>query len=291
VTRKAWKKDRDRYECHLKPRFGRKALDTITVMDVQRIVVDLRKTGKSPKTIRNVVELFKRVVNYARRLGLYDGENPANRATLPKVSGERGRFLEPGQVKKLWEVCQEYSDRVSANFILLALLTGCRRGELFRLKWEDVDFRGGWITLRDPKGGRDQVIPLNQSAIELLQDHPKVDGSPYVFPGVNGGARRDIRRPWAAMKEKVGLPSGFRLHDLRHSYASLLASSGQVPLHLVQRLLTHASPVMTQRYSHLAEESLKRGAETMDKIIAEALSGPGVDVKTASGESNENDLG
>ena len=121
----------------------------------------------------------------------------------------------------------------------MALLTGMRRGEMFKLKWEDVDFDRGFIHLRDPKGGKDQTIPLNQAAREVLEHHPKSD-SPFVFPGRGGKQRTEIRRPIDRIRKAAGLPKDFRpLHGLRHTYASMLASSGQVDLYTLQKLLTH----------------------------------------------------
>ena len=116
-----------------------------------------------------------------------------------------------------------------------------RRGELFKLQWQDVDFERGFIHIRTPKGGKDQTIPLNQAAREVLENHPKSD-SPYVFPGRGGKQRTEIRRPIDRIRKAAELPKDFRpLHGLRHTYASMLASSGQVDLYTLQKLLTHKS--------------------------------------------------
>jgi len=273
VTRKSWDRDEDRYRCYFRDPLGGKSLDAITPMDIQKIVVDLRKSGKAPKTIRNALELIGRLFNFAKRMGLYPGDNPVEKVTKPKVTSQVERFLQPEEIRRLWTVCKNYHDPQAGNLVLFALLTGLRRSEIFKLKWEDIDLEGGWLILRNPKGGRDQKIPLNQLAIDLLKDHPRVEGSPYVFPGKGGRQRKDFKGPWRAIKELAGIPKDFRFHDLRHTYASYLASSGELPLQLIQRLLTHQSPQMTQRYAHLAEESLRRGARVMDKIIAEILGG------------------
>ncbi|MFX0203029.1 MAG: tyrosine-type recombinase/integrase [Candidatus Hodarchaeota archaeon] len=274
--KKSWDRDLNRYSTHLQPRFGKKALDAVTPMDVQRMILELKKNEKAPKSIRNTAELLKRLYNYARRLDLYDGANPLDRVKLPKVSNGVVEYLEPDQLKRLWEVCQSYPDIQARNFVRLALLTGCRRGELFRLRWDNVSLERGWMTLEDPKGGRDQVVPLNKMAILLLKSHPRVEGSLYVFPGKNGKQRVDFKRPWTHIRRLAELPQNFRFHGLRHTFASYLASSGQVPIHMVQRLLTHATPAMTQRYSHLAEDALRRGAETMDRILADILGDKGI---------------
>jgi integrase len=143
---------------------------------------------------------------------------------------------------------------------------------MFRLRWEDVDFERGFIYIRSPKGGRDQRIPLNDGARDLLLNMPRGD-SAFVFPGRHGDQRTDINKAVRKIKEEAGLPKSFRaLHGLRHVYASMLASSGQVDLYVLQRLLTHKSPVMTQRYAHLRDDTLKRAANLAGSLLKEASS-------------------
>ena len=155
----------------------------------------------------------------------------------------------------------------------MALFTGMRRGELFRLSWNDIDFEKGFIHLRDTKGGRDQRIPLNESAQKLLENFPK-SKSQFVFPGRDGGQRVDIKRHVNRIKRAAGLPKEFRaLHGLRHTYASMLASSGQVDMYTLQKLLTHKSPLMTQRYAHLRDETLKSASKLAGDLIEDAQSG------------------
>jgi integrase len=149
----------------------------------------------------------------------------------------------------------------------LALFTGMRRGELFNLKWSDIDSRNGFITIRDPKGGEDQRIPLNPEARQILDSHPKTK-SLYVFPGRSGNKRTDINKQVKRIKEQAGLPKSFRaLHGLRHVYASILASSGKVDMYTLQKLLTHKGPAMTQRYAHLRDDALKSASNLIGEII------------------------
>jgi integrase len=172
------------------------------------------------------------------------------------------------------EALEKASNLQVAHLMKMALLTGMRRGELFRLKWDDVDFERGFINIRDPKGGQDQKIPLNGKAREFLQSHPRSD-SPYVFPGRRGGKRVDVNHQIKQIKEAAGLPKDFRaLHGLRHVYASMLASSGQVDLYTLQKLLTHKSPTMTQRYAHLRDQTLRQAADLASNLIEQFTCGP-----------------
>jgi len=146
-----------------------------------------------------------------------------------------------------------------------------RRGELFNLKWSDVDFDQGFLYIRDPKGGPDQKIPLNKEARRVLESHDRI-GSKYVFPGRNGNRRVSVKTPINRIKKRAGLPSNFRpLHGLRHAFASMMVSSGQVDLYTLQKLLTHKDSRMTQRYAHLRDDALKRASNVAGDIIGKAI--------------------
>lgn len=152
----------------------------------------------------------------------------------------------------------------------LALFTGMRRGELFRLKWEHVDFKRKFILLDAPKGSVSQQIPMNDTAKDILLSHERT-ASPYVFPGKAGGQRTDVRGPINRIKKRAGLPESFRpLHGLRHAYASMLASSGEVDMYTLQKLLTHKSPQMPQR-SHLRDDALRKASNVAQGIISDAV--------------------
>jgi integrase len=169
---------------------------------------------------------------------------------------------------------------MAANFMKMVLFTGMRRGELFRLQWQDIDFQNGFIHIREPKGGQDQKIPLNSAARALLSDHPQIENTLYVFPGRGGEERTDIKKQVNRVKETAGLPKEFRaLHGLRHVYASMLASSGEVDLYTLQKLLTHKSPAMTQRYAHLRDDAMKKAANVAGDIINQAASNKPKNVK------------
>jgi len=149
-----------------------------------------------------------------------------------------------------------------------------RLGELLKLQWDDIDFERGFIHVRhNPKGGKDQTIPLSHAAREVLETHPRTD-SPFVFPGRNGRQRSGISVPVNRIKQRAGLPKDFRpLHGLRHTYASMLASSGQVDLYTLQKLLTHKNPGMTMRYAHLRDETLRLASDLAGDLIGQAMNG------------------
>jgi integrase len=146
-----------------------------------------------------------------------------------------------------------------------------RRGEVMNLRWDDVDLGRGFLKLRDPKGKRDQYVPLSDEALELLKNHPRENE--YVFTQEYGSPRSKSRVALSssAIKRAAGLPDDFRPnHGLRHSFASALADSGEVTLQQLMALLTHKTPSMTMRYSHLSDQALKRSANVMSRIVKNA---------------------
>ena len=171
------------------------------------------------------------------------------------------------QIDNLLLVLDEESNIQVANLVRFALFTGMRRGEIFNLKWSDINFQKKIIRIRNPKGGQDVTIPLNEPTEKVLTTHPNI-GSDYVFPGLNGGRRNNCTRPMKRIKEKADLPDDFRMfHGLRHVYASQLASSGKVDLYTLQTLMTHKSPLMTQRYAHLRNDTLIQASNVISDLI------------------------
>jgi integrase len=183
-----------------------------------------------------------------------------------KWDNQKTEDLTPEQLKSLLAAIDNSTDIQAADMMRLALFTGMRRGEMFKLKWNDVDNQRGFISIRNPKGGVSQKIPLNEQARKVLESHPRK--SEYVFVTHKGNAFVDIGRRVKSDKRGRGIPADFRaLHGLRHSFASMLASSGKVDLYTIQKLLTHKSPVMTQRYAHLRDETLKNASTLAGQII------------------------
>lgn len=259
--------DQNRFENYIKPKFGDREPAEIIPLDVDRLRIKLLKS-KAPGTVKNVLELLRRIINYGVKKKLCPGIDFT--IEMPQVDNEKTEDLTPDQLSKLLKAIDKDTNIQAANMMRMALFTGLRRGEMFKLRWRHVDFNRGFINIKDPKGGPDQKIPLNDAARELLESHPRTR-SQFVFPGRNGKKRTDIKHQVNRIKEDAGLPADFRaLHGLRHVYASMLASSGEVGMYTLQKLLTHKDPKMTQRYAHLRDETLKRASGVAADIIQNA---------------------
>ncbi|MCX5814245.1 MAG: site-specific integrase [Proteobacteria bacterium] len=260
--------DINRYDLHIKQPFGDKEPKDIAPLDVDGLRLKLLKIRK-PGTVRNVMELLRRIMNFGVKKHLCSALNFT--IEMPQANNLRTEDLSPEQLAKLLEAIEGEENIQAANFMKIVLFTGMRRGELFRLQWSDIDFDRGFICIRDPKGGIDQTIPLNDEARNLLINHEK-QNSLYVFPGRKGKQRTDIKKQVNKIKDKAGLPKEFRaLHGLRHLFASMLASSGQVDMYTLQKLLTHKSAAMTQRYAHLRDETMRQASNLAGGIIGDAI--------------------
>ena len=263
--------DLNRYNLYLRSKFGGIEPRELIQLEIDRLRIKLLKT-KSPQTTKHVLTLLQRICNFGVNRGLSRG--PGFKFQMPRVHNVKTEDLSPDQLTSLLKAIDEDYHPCAGPMMKLVLFSGMRRGEMFKLKWEHIDFERGFIHLVDPKGGPDQIIPLNDAARGLLEGHPRTDN--FIFPRRNGGQRTDIQRPVNRIRDRAGLPKDFRaLHGLRHVYASMLASSGQVDLYTLQKLLTHKSPVMTQRYAHLRDETLKKASALAGDIVTEAGKGNG----------------
>ena len=265
---KALSVDDSRFCKYLKDTLGDKEPKDLLPLDVDRIRVNLLKT-KSPQTVRHVLGILKRVCNFGFNKMLC----PAIpfRIEMPDVDNKKTEDLSQEELHRLLDAIAVDENKQVGNMMLMALYTGMRRGEMFKLIWSDIDFERGFILIRDPKGGKSQSIPLNDAARHLLDGHERTS-SKYVFPGENGGQRVSVRKASQRIRERAGLPKDFRpLHGLRHTYASMLASSGKVDIYTLQKLMTHKTPVMTQRYAHLRDDAMKRASDLAGDIISEAM--------------------
>jgi integrase len=156
--------------------------------------------------------------------------------------------------------------------IRLLALTGCRENEILSLRWDAVDLERGYLRLADTKTGK-SVRPLGASAAALIDALPRVEGNPFVLPGLKKGDHiKEAKRVWFAVRHAAGLDE-LRIHDLRHSYASVPAASGESLL-VLRSLLGHARAATTEKYAHLSNDPVKRAADKTSADIAAWLSKP-----------------
>jgi integrase len=271
-NKKSWYIDRCNFNKHLNPALGENILGAITQFDVEKLVLGLKKKKTkqgqplSAATIKHQLVLLTRILNIAIQWGIFTGQNPCERVKKPKLNNTVVAYLSNNELDKLTKILDSWPDKMQASIVKFAMFTGVRRNEIFKLEWIDINFESLKMTLRDPKGIKDQILPLSQQAMAVLETVPKEYETKYIFYSVLGKQRKTIRHGWKLIKEAAGLRESFRFHDLRHNYASCLVSNG-VSLYTVQALLTHKDAKTTQKYAHLADTTLKQAANLAGDIM------------------------
>jgi integrase len=254
-TKRSWQTDETVLRVHLLPTLGKLPLDEISNGNISEILNRMQNKGYSSGTTNRVLVLVRYIFNLARKWDVPGSEkNPtAGLNTAPDVCRER--FLSQAEVRRLFEVLDNDQNRTAAQAIKLLLLTGGRRNEITHARWEYVDWTNRTLLVPRSKNGRARLIYLNNGALELLKSVQRVGDNRYIFPSpITGRPSASLHFPWSRIREAAGLPA-VRVHDLRHSFASFLVNSG-VSLYTVQALLGHSNAKTTQRYAHLANQTL-----------------------------------
>lgn len=276
----SWDKDYQRWRDHVEKSLGKMKMDIITHHDIKRITDKMARTdsrlGKpySAATREQVRKLIARLYNWARRQGRHIGPNPANELLI-KVDNERDMKLSLAQCGRLLEVCdiKEYGEKwpEASAITKIAILTGRRRGEICEMEWQNIDWEINLYKAQNTKSGDDIVLTMPDDVRELLLSiGPQDEGEIFLnSQGQNYYHSLDAR--WQEIKVKAELPADLRFHDLRHSFASAYASSGEGDIHRLKELLGHKTLDMTLRYVHLFDEARQRDANVVADQIKAAI--------------------
>jgi integrase len=250
---------------HILPVIGAIRAHAVTPDDVRRVKTRLEK---KPTTGNRALAVTSKMFSWAiQQRYRPDGTNPA-KGIGKYTETARERYLSQAEIARLSAVLAEHKTQNSANILRFLLFTGARSGEVFKARWADVDFeRSTW---RKPaaytKQKRVHEVPLSAPALQLLAGLQQ-DGE-WVFPGPTGGPVTTLKKSWAVIRKKAGIED-VRIHDLRHTYASILISGG-ASLPLVGALLGHTQPTTTARYAHLFDEPLREATELVGRAITAA---------------------
>ena len=276
VNKATWQDDRQKYTLYIKQHLENMPMDRITVRHVEAILDHMRgqtsRLGKpyKPETLSKPLRLLKRVYNWSIQRKLYEGENPCKFVKIPAYDNRVTACMQKNEIQELLKVLDGWPNPRAALVVAFALYTGRRKGEILALTWENVNLDAGFVTFPGitTKNRRTQTIPVNDSALAILKKCQELRNGSHVFTNRQGerytasGFDTIRKRIWA----RAGL-SAYRFHDLRHSFASWLASSGEVDIYTLQTLLGHKTPAMTQRYAHLLNSSLRKAAAVADNIF------------------------
>ena len=258
------------YNKWLKPFLGGVKLNLISRISLIRVLQAMDKKHLSNRTKHYAVALTRQVLNFAIRNDLFSGENPAARFDeLKKDDNRRMRFLSEEELNDLLAEIKKHSYSV----YLMALISadcGLRAGEIFKLTWADVSLEKQMLFLRDTKNGRNRYAYMTNRVFDEFSKLKQGEGNEFLFQGRNGNKIEHVSRTFERAVRALGLNNGITdrrqkvvFHSLRHTFASRLVQK-RVSLYEVKELLGHSDIAMTQRYSHLADETLREAVSKLN---------------------------
>lgn len=251
--------------------FAGTAMHELKALDVRQYIRERENDGVSNSTINRELAALSAAINHCNREWEWQLPNPVAGRML-KENDARDRYLTHGEVGRLVSAAQKQRNRgLTADFILLAVNTGCRREEMLGLEWSRVDLSGDEPVIRlegrHTKSGKRRTIPLNGDALAALKRRrafvaEHCPDSPWVFARRSGERAVSIRSAFEKACREAGIKN-VRIHDLRHTAASWMITEG-ASLEVVKELLGHSSITMTERYAHLAPHRVREAVNRLE---------------------------
>ena len=264
--KRSWQTDVSLIKNHIMPNFGEMYMDELSKKDVIQFISEHSETHK-PGSVNRVIILIRYIFNLAIKwetTGI--AKNPTAGIPLLEENNKKERYLTGDEANKLIVALQKSENKMLQYIVPMLILTGARKQEVLKAKWEELNFDQKVWRIPTSKSGKARHVPISDGVIYLLAGVPRFEGCQYVFvnpktllPFVN------VYCSWDTARTSVGLKD-VRLHDLRHSFASFLVNSGR-SLYEVQRILGHTQIKTTQRYAHLSQESLLAAANEVAKAV------------------------
>ncbi len=262
--------DKSRYKNWLESRFANKALQEIAPLDIERVKKDMRDKNRREATVRQVLCLVRQAYNKAVQWGLWSGPNPCDSVTFPTPNNRRQRFLTRAEADLLLTALKKRSSQL-ALIAKLSLYSGMRLGEIFALKWSNVDQSRGILYVMDAKNNESRPVFITDQIREVLDELPPGEPDDVLFKTRKGEPVQWLSKVFTDVVAESGLNKGISdprekisFHSLRHSFASWAVMEG-VPLYTVSKCLGHKSMSMTERYSHLSPDSQKSAFEAVSR--------------------------
>jgi integrase len=255
---------------HLNPVFGKTPIG-----DISRAVVASfhAKHAETPRNANHALAVLSKIMSWAEEHGLRPlDSNPCRRIAKYRES-KRERYLTPDELMRLGDALAKAEGQKADPYVIAAirllLFTGARLSEILTLRWAYIDTHRRVLKLPDSKSGA-KAIPLNQPALDVLDALPRLHGNPFVLVGrVEGKHLVNLQKPWRAIRKEAGLDD-VRIHDLRHSFASISVGLGGT-LPVIGRVLGHSQPVTTARYAHVADKVAAELVEAAGALIGSAI--------------------
>lgn len=246
LNRSSYKIDEGICKNHIIHKFKNSNISEITSSDVESWFISLKDSGLSPATCNRILAVIKNIFILASTHGLLrDGQSPCSTLRLHKKF-QRERYLSEDEAHRLLHEL-EISPRAESKAIKLLLLTGARKREILKARWEDIDFHKRRLSVPTSYSAQPRHIALSDEAIAIIRSIPRQEDIPWLFPGLlPDKPLSDVFGFWKKLRTKLNLED-VRINDLRHSYARFLVSTGR-SLEEVQILLGHSQSWLTSRY-------------------------------------------
>jgi integrase len=249
------------------PALSKRKVADVTRADITKLHHAIRA---APYQANRVLAVLSKMFTLAEQWGLRpDGSNPC-RHVEKFAERKRERMLSAAELARLGDALGAFDGSIYAvTAVKLLIFTGARLGEVIGLRWDWIDFDRGEVRLPDSKTGA-KTVHLPPPALAVLAELPRIEGNPHVIVGgVAGAALVNLEKPWRAIRKAAGLDD-VRLHDLRHAFASVAASSG-MGLPIIGKMLGHTQAATTNRYAHLASDPVKAAAAAVAGKISAAM--------------------
>jgi integrase len=265
--KRSWECDVSLLKNHLLPRFSKRYLDEITRADIQKMHHERRAAGAAPGSANRLLIMMRFIFNLALKWEVPAiRANPCKGVPLMEENNKKERYLSAEEAQRLYDAVCRSENPMLRYIVPMLILTGARKREVLDAKWEDFDFSRRIWRIPMSKSGKARHVPLSDGAMTILSTMPREVQCPWTF------ANPDTQKPysniftaWDTARCKASL-ADVRIHDLRHSFASLLINSGRT-LYEVQHILGHTQVKTTQRYAHLSQDTLLAAANAATRAL------------------------
>jgi len=267
-------RERGLFKNWIAPTIGNLKFVDVSILHLENIKQNMTDKGQSARSIRYALAVIRQVFNYAKFVKAFSGPSPVENIKFPQADNKRLRFLTKEETEKLLSELKRRSEPLYET-ALVSLRTGARADEIFSLKWADVDLTKGTLTLWDTKNTKTRMALMTKDVKNILTKKKKgeIKNTDLVFPGREGVKSDAISKSFHRAVADIGLNKGVNdprmkvvFHTLRHTYASWLVEKGQ-DLYTIKQLLGHSSISMTERYSHVSNNSLQNAVMKLDKMV------------------------
>ena len=271
--KRSWSTDVSLIKNHIKPHFGKLYLDEFTKQHLISFIGSHIKTH-APGSVNRVIILLRYIFNCALKWEVSGiSKNPTADIPLLEENNAKERYLTAMEANTLIMALQLSDNKMLQYIIPILILTGARKNEVLKSKWEDFNIETRIWRIPMSKSGKARHVPISDGLLMLLQSIPRIENCSWLVPNPKTQLPYiSFFCSWNTARKSVGLEN-VRVHDLRHSFASFLVNNGR-SIYEVQRILGHTQIKTTQRYAHLSQDSLLAAANEISKAVPILMSMP-----------------